>query len=103
MLAGGDTVKEQLLIVSGTGSMSIAKLWLRESTRVDDKEWLDNVSVGNWELMVREAVVRAEATTTWTAEGTIGVLSPPSLSSSSPLLLSVAGGFVMAGWKTCPP
>ena len=63
---------------------------------MDDKGQLNDVSVGNWELMAREAVARAEATTAWTAEGSIGVLSPP-------LLLSAAGGFVMAGWKACPP
>ena len=51
--------------------MSIAELGLRKSTSVDDKGWLNDVSVGNWEL-----VVRAVATTAWTVERAIGVLSP---------------------------
>ena len=56
MLTGGDTDGGQSLIVSGTGLMFMAKLGLRVSTRVDDKGWLDDVLVGNWELMVRAEV-----------------------------------------------
>ena len=103
ILAGGDTVGGWLFIVLGTGLTSMAESRLRESTRVDDKGPLDDVSVGNWEFMVR-----AEATNAWTVEGSMGVLSPPSslslLSSPSfPSLPSAAGGSALVGWKAYLP
>ena len=53
ILTGGDIVGRQSLIISGKGSMSMAESEFRELTRVDDKGQLNDVLVGDWELMVR--------------------------------------------------